>query len=237
MSIFGYARLNNQRPTPKNLSIRNQVKTIQRWTEEKSLSIRKIFRDTASSSASLELPNLKKLLSLIEQGEVSVLIIARLDRLTREIRLHKKLLDLFKEKNVRFVSIIEGLDSKSKSGEKILKALEIMALWDARSIPDRTRSMIEQKRMIGERVGHAPFGYTYQEKKLITLEKELAIATIIREKREDENLSYHKIAKFLNSQRLRAKRGGRWYAETIKVICENPLYERESKAYKERLSL
>ena len=90
MSIFGYARLNNQRPPPKNLGIRNQVKIIQIWAEEKGLTIRKIFRDTASSSASLELPNLKKLISLIEQGEVSVLVVARLDRLTRVIRLHKQ---------------------------------------------------------------------------------------------------------------------------------------------------
>ena len=235
MSIFGYARLNNQRPTPKNLGMRNQVKTIERWTEEKRLTIQRIFRDTSSSSASLELPNLKKLISLIEKGEVSVLVVARLDRLTRGIPLHKKLLDLFEEKNVRFVSILEGLDSKSKSGKKVLEALGIMALWDAKSIPDRTRRMIELKRKIGERVGHAPFGYTYHKKRLIPLEKELAIASIIREKREDENLSYHKIAKFLNAQRLRAKRGGRWYAETIKVICENPLYKRDSKAGKVKL--
>ncbi len=236
MSIFGYARLNNQRPTPRNLGIRNQVKTIQKWTEGKGLTIQKIFRDTASSSASLELPNLKKLISLIEKGEVSVLVVARLDRLTRVIRLYNKLLDLFEEKNIRFVSIMEGLDSKSKSGKKVFEALGIFALWDAKSIPDRTRRIIELKREIGERVGHAPFGYTYHKKQLIPLEKELAIAAIIREKREDESLSYHKIAKLLNSQRMRAKRGGRWYAETIKVICENPLYERDSKAAKEALS-
>ena len=237
MNIFGYARLNNQRMTPKNLGIRNQVKTIQRWAEEKGLKIQKIFRDTSSSSASMELNNLKKLITLIEQGEVSVLVVARLDRLTRAIRIFKKLLDLFEEKNVRFVSVMEGLDSKSKSGKKVLEALGIMALWDAKSIPDRTRRMIELKKEIGERVGHAPFGYTYHNKKLIPLEKELSIAKIIREKRDDENLSYHKIAKFLNSQRMRAKRGGRWYAETIKVICENPLYESGSKADKGKLSL
>ncbi len=236
MSIFGYARLNNQRPTPKNMGIRNQVQTIRGWTEEKGYTIRKIFRDTDSNSASLDLPNLKKLIYLIEKGEVSVLIVARLDRLTRVIRLHKKLLDLFEEKNVRFVSITEGLDSKSKSGKKVLEALGIIALWDAKSIPDRTRRMIELKREIGECVGHAPFGYTYNKKQLIPLEKELTIAAIIRQKREDENLSYHKIAKLLNSQRMRAKRGGRWYAETIKVICENPLYKRESNGAKEWLS-
>ena len=75
----------------------------------------------------------------------------------------------------------------------VLDALNIMALWDAKSIPDRTREMIERKREIGERVGHAPFGYTYRNKRLAPVEKELAIAKLIREKREDENLSYHKI--------------------------------------------
>ncbi len=39
MSIFGYARLNNQRPTPRKLGIKNQVKTIEKWTEEKGLKI------------------------------------------------------------------------------------------------------------------------------------------------------------------------------------------------------
>ncbi len=228
--------MNDHRPTPKNLGIRNQVKIIRQWTEDKGLTIRKIFRDTASNSASLDLPNLKKLISLVENVEVSVLVVARLDRLTRAIRLHQQLLNLFKENNVRFVSIAEGLDSKTKSGKKVLEAINILALWDAKSIPDRTKQMIERKRKIGEHVGHAPFGFTYQKKRLTPLEKELAIASIIREKREDENLSYHKIAKFLNSQRLRAKRGGRWYAETIKVICENPLYERDSKAKNESLS-
>ncbi len=228
MSIYGYIRLNSNRPKPKNFSLREQAKIIRNWSDEQGLEIKKIFRDNEANSASLELPNLKKLISLIEQGKVSVLIVARLDRLTRKIRLHQQLLKLFEEHKIRFVSLAEDLDSKKKSGKKVLEAIGFLALWDARSIPDRTREMIERKRKIGEQVGHAPFGYTYQKKRLTPLTKELSIATIIREKREDENLSYHKIAKYLNSQRLRAKRGGRWYAETIKGICENPLYERSS---------
>jgi site-specific DNA recombinase len=236
MSIYGYIRLNSHRPTPKSLGLREQARVIRQWSEDQGLEISKIFRDTESSSASLELPNLKKLIALIEEGKVSVLVIARLDRFTRTIRLHQQLLKLFAEHNVRFISLAEGLDSKTKSGKKVLEAISIMALWDAKSIPDRTRDMIERKREIGERVGHAPFGYTYQKKRLTPLTKELNIAAIIREKRELENFSYHKIAKFLNSQRLRAKRGGRWYAETIKCICENPLYERSSSTEKRIVS-
>ena len=236
MSIYGYIRLNSHRPTPKSLGLREQARVIRQWSEDQGLEISKIFRDTVPSSASLELPNLKKLISLIEQGKVSVLVIARLDRFTRTIRLHQQLLQLFSEHKIRFVSLEEGLDSKTKNGKKVLEAIGIMALWDAKSIPDRTRDMIERKRERGERVGHAPFGYTYQKKRLTPIAKELNIAAIIREKRELENLSYHKIAKFLNSQRLRAKRGGRWYAETIKCSRENPLYDRSSSTGKSTVS-
>jgi len=228
MTVYGYTRLNTNRPRPKNLDPKDQVHAIKKWCEERGIKIKKIFHDTEAKSTSLELPNLKKLITLIEKGQVNLLIIARLDRFTRSIRVYQKLIKLFSDHKIRFISIAEGLDSSTKSGEKILEAMGIFALWDAKSIPDRTREMIERKRILGERVGHAPFGYTYKEKQLIPIIKELKIAKIIREKRELENLSYHKIAKLLNGQRIRAKRGGRWYAETIKSICENPLYERFS---------
>ena len=226
MGIYGYIRINNQRQTPKNFDLREQSKIVKTWSEKNGLKISKIFQEIEKNSSSIDLPKLKELTSLIEQGKVTVLIIARLDRLTRKIRLYQKLIKLFKKHKIRFISIKEKLDSETKSGKKVLEPINILALWDVKTIPDRTREMIERKRKIGESVGHAPFGYTYQKKRLTPLLKELNIATIIREKREDENLSYHKIAKFLNAQRLRAKRGGRWYAETIKSICENPLYKR-----------
>jgi len=226
MSIYGYIRLNNHRQNPKNFDLSKQEKIVRKWSEKKGLPIKKIFREIEPTSSSLELPKLKKLIDLIKNGKVDLIIVARLDRLTRRIRLYQKLIRLFEEHKIRFISIKEDLDSETKDGKKVLETISILALWDAKSIPDRTHEMIERKREIGERVGHAPFGYTYQKKRLTPLTKELNIAAIIREKREEENLSYHKIAKYLNSQRLRAKRGGKWYAETIKVICENPLYER-----------
>ncbi len=65
MSIYGYTRLNNHRPTPDKLGTRNQAGIIRKWSEEKELKLKKIFRDIESNSTSLELPNLKKLITLI----------------------------------------------------------------------------------------------------------------------------------------------------------------------------
>ncbi len=226
MSIYGYIRLNSRHRNPSNFDLKKQTKIIKTWSKTHDYKVKKILCETEPNNTNLELPKLKKLISLIEQGEVSLLIIPRLDRLTRRIRLYQKLINLFKKYNIRFVSIEENLDSLTKNGKKVLETINYLALWDAKTISDRTHEMIEKKRKLGESVGHAPFGYVYQKKRLAPLVRELNIAKIIREKREEENLSYHKIARFLNSQRLRAKRGGKWYAETIKCICENPLYDR-----------
>ena len=66
--------------------------------------------------------------------------------------------------------------------------------------------------------------YAYQRRKLVPSDPEMQTVELIREKRLEEEMSYHRIAKLLNSRRILSKRGRRWYAETIKTVCENTLY-------------
>ena len=224
MSVYGYTRLNISRKTPKGLSIKQQEEMIRNWVQSRKMELKKTFSDKEPTGASLNLPRLEKLIALIEKGKVTVLVIARLDRLTRSIRLFDSLLDLLMKKKVHFVSLTEGIDTEKKSGRLALEAVRILGRWEARAIPDRTREMIERKRKIGERVGHAPYGYIYLDGRLVPSEKELKNAEVIRSRREEDRLSYHRIAKYLNDRRIPSKRGRRWYAETVKTICESPLY-------------
>ena len=225
MKVYGYARLNKRRTRPKNLSIQKQITTIQNYAKAKGLEIEKIFKDVEETSVSLELPNLQKVIQLVEQQQVDMLIVARLDRITRSIRsIHQFLHEICEPNEVILVSVEEGLDSSTESGQLALNIIHLIAKWDSKMISDRTKALVERKRAIGERVGHAPFGFVYENKKLIPFPKELKVAYLIREKRNLEELSYHKIAKFLNESQIPSKRGGRWYAETIKTIYENPLY-------------
>ncbi len=228
MKVYGYTRLNKQRTRPKNLGVRKQAKIIRDYAAVHNLEIQKIFSDVQDTSTSLELPNLKKIISLAEAGEMDTLIVARLDRITRSIRsIHKFIQIVCDENKVTLISVEEGLDSSTSSGKLALQVIDIIGTWDAKMISDRTKEFIERKRLIGEKVGHAPFGFVYQDKKLIPFPKELEVVYLIRQKRDEEELSYHKIAKFLNESHIPSKRGKRWYAETIKTIYENPLYNEE----------
>ena len=106
MSVFGYIRLNTSIGTPDGLSFKQQTEKINQWAKEAKLEIKKIYRDKEGTSSSLELPKLAKLIGQIEQGKVSVLVVARLDRLTRSIRLYNQMLELLAASSIRFVSIL-----------------------------------------------------------------------------------------------------------------------------------
>lgn len=229
MNIYGYTRINKKRTRPKNLGLKKQATIIKEYATAHDLPLKKILSDSSDTSVSLNLPNLKKIGEMAAQKKIDVLIVARLDRVTRSVRsINSFIQSVCQEHGVKLISIEEGINSGTKSGKLALSMLNILGKWDQKMISDRTKEFIERKRLVGERVGHAPFGFIYENKKLVPYIKELKTVYLIREKRDSEELSYHKIAKFLNETKVMSKRGGRWYAETIKTIYENPIYDDEA---------
>ena len=221
MSVYGYIRINSRRPRSQKFSLLQQSRMIRSFAESQGWPFKQTLRDIVISDRSDHWPRLNHLKQLIISGKVSVLIVPRLDRLGRDIRKVAGLLDLLAEHKVRLVALADDLDSNTKSGRAVLQALGHVGRWENRRIPDRTREFIERKRDQGERVGHAPFGFHYVRGILVAHEREQRLAHIIREQR-GEGLSYHRIAKFLNTKRYPSKRGGKWYAETVKSVCTGP---------------
>lgn len=225
MAVYGYIRINYQRTQPKGFSLEEQESQIRHFAASRNLTLRRIIQDEAETSATLELGGMAELLELAEAGEITTLIIPRLDRLVRVLHLHQQVLHkLCHDCGVNLISIEENIETASDCGQRLLQVIEIISKWESRRISDRTRELIERKRRIGERVGHAPYGFIYRSKKLVPAEEEVEVVKLIREKRAVEQLSYNKIAKYLNQHSIPAKRGGNWYTETVKTVCTNPVY-------------
>ncbi|MGA0404582.1 MAG: recombinase family protein, partial [bacterium] len=218
-------RINYQRTQPKGFTLEEQESQIRHFAAARNLTLKRIIQDEAETSATLDLSGLAEVLQLAESGEITTLIVPRLDRLVRVLHLHQQVLQkLCHESGVNLISIEENVETATACGQRILNIIGILSKWESRRISDRTRELIERKRRIGERVGHAPYGFVYQNKKLIPAEEEVEIVKLIRQKREMEQLSYSKIAKYLNQNLIPAKRGGNWYTETVKTVCTNPVY-------------
>ena len=225
MAVYGYIRINYQRTQPKGFTLEEQESQIRHFAVARNLTLKRIIQDEAETSATLDLSGLEEVLQLAESGEITTLIVPRLDRLVRVLHLHQQVLQkICHESGVNLISIEENVETATACGQRILNIIGILSKWESRRISDRTRELIERKRRIGERVGHAPYGFVYQNKKLIPAEEEVEIVKLIRQKREIEQLSYSKIAKYLNQNLIPAKRGGNWYTETVKTVCTNPVY-------------
>ena len=220
MKVIGYACQNTLSQQPRNLTLSRQERLISEFAVSKNWELQKIFREVITTNSGGGQPKLDEIIRLAGERKFDALVVARLDRLTRNIRQLNALINtLCIQNHVTLISIEEGLDTVSKNGQLALKIIDIVTKWDTKRISDRTREIIAKKRAKGERVGHAPFGLTYRNKKLVPVRKEQETVNLIQEKRND-GMSYHKIAKHLNERKIPSKRGGVWYAETVKTVFQ-----------------
>ena len=218
--------MNTLSQQPKNFSLEEQEGIIKDFAKENGWEVLSVYQEVTDYSSSSNQPKLSEIISDSSSKGFDALVVPRLDRLTRNIRqLNTLISEVCMKNGVALISIDEGLDTRSECGGLALKIIDIITKWDTKRISDRTREIIARKRAKGERVGHAPFGYTYRNKKLVQVDAELKVVRQIRELRDKGN-SYHKIAKFLNERKIPSKRGGIWYAETVKTVYQNALYER-----------
>jgi DNA invertase Pin-like site-specific DNA recombinase len=223
MRAIGYTCLNTVSQQPKNLTLEDQEKTIQQYADNRGWSLVGIYQEVTESTNTMSQPKLEQIILDSGQDTFDILVIARLDRLTRNIRQLNTLINRMCLQNGKHLnSIEEGFDTRNECGQLGLRLIDIITKWDTKRISDRTREIIAKKRAKGERVGHAPFGYTYKDKRLVIVPAELDTVRVIREQRE-KGLSYHKIARYLNERKIVSKRGGIWYAETVKTVFQNSL--------------
>lgn len=226
MRTIGYTCLNTLSQQPKNLSLEDQDKIIRDHIKANDWEMVEMYTEmTESNHGQSHQPKLAEIIATSNMGRFDALVVARLDRLTRNIRQLNTLISEVCIKNgVELISIEEGLDTRTDCGELAVRIIDIITKWDTKRISDRTREIIARKRAKGERVGHAPFGFTYQNKKLVAVDDELKIVQLIRDQR-DQGYSYHKIARYLNERKISSKRGGIWYAETVKTVYQNAIYD------------
>ena len=118
-----------------------------------------------------------------------------------------------------------SIDSKSAAGRFMLTVLAGAAEMERNLTRERTRSALAVKRANGERVsGRIPFGFDLAADgvNLIANQAEQGVLAEIRTLRRC-GVSFAKIAKHLNDRGVPAKRGIRWFGQTIRQILNRPV--------------
>jgi len=132
------------------------------------------FTDDGLSGANLKRPGLRSLLKLVNQGEVEVIVVHRLDRLTRSLFDLETLLPLFELKGVALASVTEQLNTHTPGGRLSLNLLTTFAEYEREAIGERTRDKLSAARRRGGWQGSGtPLGYGVDfEQRLIVIDHE-----------------------------------------------------------------
>jgi site-specific DNA recombinase len=133
------------------------------------------YDDGGVSGASLERPALQALLSDIRAARIDIVVVYKVDRLTRSLADFAKLVELFDQHSVSFVSITQSFNTTSSMGRLTLNVLLSFAQFEREVIGERVRDKIAASKRKGIWVGGpVPLGYRVTDKKVAVVPEEAA---------------------------------------------------------------
>ena len=131
------------------------------------------YDDGGFSGGTLERPALKRLLADIEAGYVDIVVVYKIDRLSRSLMDFAKLVEVFDRKGVTFVSITQSFSTTTSMGRLTLNMLLSFAQFEREVIGERIRDKFAASRKKGIWMGGwAPLGYDIRDRKLVINETE-----------------------------------------------------------------
>jgi DNA invertase Pin-like site-specific DNA recombinase len=141
--------------------------------------VRDRFDDGGVSGGTLERPALKRLLADIEAGLVDIVVVYKIDRLSRSLMDFARLVQTFDQHEVTFVSVTQSFNTTTSMGRLTLNILLSFAQFEREVIGERVRDKIAASRARGMWMGGpVPLGYRVENRKLIV--DEASAATVRR---------------------------------------------------------
>jgi site-specific DNA recombinase len=138
------------------------------------------YDDGGVSGATLERPALKRLLADIESHRVDVVVVYKIDRLSRALMDFAKLVEVFDRNQVTFVSVTQAFNTTTSMGRLTLNILLSFAQFEREVIGERIRDKFAASRRKGMWMGGwAPLGYDIKDRKLIVNEAEAELVRAI----------------------------------------------------------
>jgi DNA invertase Pin-like site-specific DNA recombinase len=139
------------------------------------LLVRDHYDDGGFSGGTLERPALRRLIADIEAGRIDVVVVYKIDRLSRSLMDFAKLVEVFDRHDVTFVSITQSFNTTTSMGRLTLNILLSFAQFEREVIGERIRDKFAASRARGMWMGGSlPIGYDVRDRKLVVNEVEAA---------------------------------------------------------------
>lgn len=202
-----------------------------------------VYTDKGYSGKNTNRPEFKRLLDDLENDRLCMIVVYRLDRISRNVKDFCLMYDTFKAHNAQFCSITESFDTTTPTGEGMLQVSMVFAEMERKGIQQRvTDNYYDRIKRDGRWAGGpAPYGFdiartTDNIPTLVTNDNIKAVKYMFRQYAKAPSTSLRKICNDLKELGYKSKRSnGGWDNVTVARILSNPAYavadERLQKYY------
>ena len=137
--------------------------------------VRDQYDDGGISGGTLERPALKRLLADIDDGLIDVVVVYKIDRLSRSLMDFSKLVEVFDRNGVTFVSVTQSFNTTTSMGRLTLNILLSFAQFEREVTAERIRDKVRASRMKGMWMGGVPpYGYRVESRRLVVDDEQAA---------------------------------------------------------------
>jgi DNA invertase Pin-like site-specific DNA recombinase len=205
MQVIGYARVSTDEQAMSGAGLQAQRRAIEAECKRRGWQLVKVIEDAGYSAKDMRRPGVQEALRVLESGEATALVVAKLDRLSRSMIDFAAVMAKAQKQHWALVALDVAVDSSTPAGEAMVHMLATFAQFERRLIAERTREALAAKKASGVRLGRPP-----------TVPKAV-VRRIQRQRAKGESL--RAIADSLNRDAVPTAQGGRaWYAATVRHV-------------------
>jgi site-specific DNA recombinase len=183
-----------------------------------------IYEDAGFSGGNMNRPALKRLLTDIKSGKVNMIVVYKIDRLSRSLANFVHMVELFDKYQVSFSSVTQQINSSTSMGRLMLNVLLSFAQFEREVTGERIRDKIKAAKSKGMWMGGpVPLGYRVVNRKLIVDPSEAQTVKWIFDSYLKTKSTTHMISTLAHAG-IKSKRGAALCKNTLYKILKNQMY-------------
>gem|GEM_PF-153203 len=219
----GYVRVSSDEQV-EGFSLEAQEEKIKAFAISQDYHLVEIYCDEGYSAKDLSRPGIKKLIEDAKKGKFRIILVYRLDRLTRRLKDLNELIEVFEKHNIRFQSITEPFETKTAAGRLMINVFGGFAQFERELISERTQIGLQKRFEQGKWITSAPFGYTMKNCSLSINSKETEIVRKIYRMYLEFGFGLIELARKLNNSGYRTRNNVKWRKSSLYKILTNKVY-------------
>ncbi len=168
IKAVGYCRVSTDEQAQDGLSLDYQQSRIRAYAESQDWQLIGFYIDAGYSGKDTNRPEFQRMITDLESGKANILIVLKLDRITRKQRDLLNLLEgILEPSGIGFKSVQEPFDTSTGMGKAFIGMVSVFAQLEGDMISERTTSILRNKQKNGEWVGRIPYGFRVKDGKLV----------------------------------------------------------------------